>query len=89
LYSLRSFLGLASYYREFIKDFAAIARLLTNILKVENGTVSKHMSRKVAVKFDESQRDAFNRLRNILAFPTIVRLFQFKYTTTHLATLCC
>lgn len=32
LYSLRSFLGLASYYRMFITDFASIAKPWTSIL---------------------------------------------------------
>jgi len=41
LFELRSFLGLASYYRCFIKDFASIARTLMNILKGDSGRVSK------------------------------------------------
>jgi len=35
LFDLRSFLGLSSYYRCFIKNFAVISRPLTNILKGE------------------------------------------------------
>jgi hypothetical protein len=31
--ALRSFLGLASYYYKFIKNFAKIATLLTNLCK--------------------------------------------------------
>ncbi|KAH8340342.1 hypothetical protein KR074_002460 [Drosophila pseudoananassae] len=72
LFSLRSFLGMASYYRIFVKNFASIARPLTAILKGENGTVSKNMSRKVAVKFNETQRNAFDHLRNILASEDVI-----------------
>jgi len=30
---VRSFLGLANYYKRFVKNYAKIARLLTNMLK--------------------------------------------------------
>nr|ABI48306.1 pol protein [Drosophila melanogaster] len=72
VYKVRSFLGLASYYRVFIKDFAAIARPITDILKGENGSVSKHMSKKIPVEFNETQRNAFQRLRNILASEDVI-----------------
>ncbi|XP_074288176.1 putative mitochondrial protein AtMg00860 [Silene latifolia] len=33
---IRSFLGLAGYYRRFVKDFSKIARLLTSLMRKEN-----------------------------------------------------
>jgi len=72
LFSLRFFLGLASYYRSFVKNFASIARPLTHILKGQNGTVSKNMSKKVSITFDETQRNAFDHLRNILASEDVI-----------------
>jgi hypothetical protein len=36
--ALRSFLGLASYYHKFIKNFAKIATPLTNIFKKSSRT---------------------------------------------------
>ena len=32
---VQKFLGLSSYYRQFVKDFAFIARLLHNLVKKE------------------------------------------------------
>jgi len=75
VYSVRSFIGLASYYRVFIKDFAAIARPITDIIKGENGSVSKHMSKKILVEFNETQRNAFERLRNFLSSEDVVLMY--------------
>lgn len=49
LFNVRSFLGLASYYRCFIKDFASKARPLNDILKGENRKVSATHSKKIPV----------------------------------------
>jgi len=46
-------LGLASYYRCFIKDFASIVRPLNDILKGENGKVSASRSKKIPVASDD------------------------------------
>lgn len=67
LFDIRSFLGLASYYRCFVKDFAAIERPLTDILKGENGTVSKYRSKKIPIDLNDNQRHAFEKLRNVLS----------------------
>jgi len=72
LFEGRSFLGLASYYRCFIRDFAAIARPITNILRGENGKVSKHRSRNIKVRFSEVQQRAFQKLRDILSSENVM-----------------
>lgn len=66
LYELRSFYGLASYYRCFIKDFAKIAKPLTNELKGENGKVSASQSKKIKVDLNESQINAFKKIKSLL-----------------------
>lgn len=43
LKELRSFLGLASYYRRFIRDYPKLAKLLTNLLRGENGRLPKNI----------------------------------------------
>jgi len=65
-FNLRSFLGLASYYRCFIKGFTTIARPLTN------GKVGANQSRKIEINLNEAQKEAFDRLKNILASEEIL-----------------
>ena len=67
---VRSFLGLASYYRRFIKDFAKIARPLNDLLKKD-----------VVFQWSESCEQAFTMLKKkltmapILAFPNFEQEF--------------
>lgn len=51
VFGIGSFMSLASYYRAFIKYFAAILTPISEILKWDNGTVSKQKSRNIAVQF--------------------------------------
>jgi len=54
--ALRSFLGLASYYRKFIKNFTKITTPLTNLLKRSCQTY----------EWDEACNEAFETLKGIL-----------------------
>jgi hypothetical protein len=58
---IRSFLGLAGYYRRFILDFSRIAKPMTELLKK-------------GVKFERSQKceDAFHTLRQHLTIAPVL-----------------
>ncbi len=64
----RSFLGLASYYRKFIKNFAKMATPLTNLLKKSAKTY----------KWDGACDNAFETLKNILVKALVLKLFDFN-----------
>ncbi|KAL2235471.1 UNVERIFIED_CONTAM: Transposon Tf2-12 polyprotein [Sesamum indicum] len=53
VHDLRSFLGLANYYRRFVKDYSAIARPLTNLLKM---TETWNWTPQCQVAFDDLKR---------------------------------
>jgi hypothetical protein len=65
--ALRSFLGLASYYRKFIKHFAKIAALLTNLLKKSA----------VTYEWEEACNEAFETLKGILVKASVLKLPDF------------
>ncbi|GBG82650.1 hypothetical protein CBR_g35015 [Chara braunii] len=63
LTQVRAFLGLASYYRRFIKGFAAIARPLTNLLRKEQ-----------PLHWDDECDQAFGALKDALVTaPILIR----------------
>ncbi len=62
--ALRSFLGLASYYRKFIKNFAKIAVPLTNLSKKSN----------VTYDWEEACDEAFDTLKGILVKALVLKL---------------
>jgi hypothetical protein len=65
--ALRSFLGLASYYRKFIKNFAKIATPLTNFLKKFARTY----------EWDGACDEAFETLKGILVEASVLKLLDF------------
>ena len=78
---VRSFLGLANFYRRFIKDYAKVARPLHDLMKKENPFYWK-----------ELQQVAFDTLKlhfttaPILAFPDIDCVFCLESDTSDYAT---
>jgi hypothetical protein len=65
--ALRSFLGLASYYRKFIKNFAKIMAPLTNLLKKSA----------VAYEWEEACDETFETLKGILVKASVLKLPDF------------
>ncbi len=65
--ALRSFLGLASYYRKFIKNFAKIAAPLTNLLKKSA----------ITYEWEETCNEAFETLKGILVKAPVLKLPDF------------
>lgn len=53
---VQTFLGLSGYFRKFILGYGAIARPLSNLLKLNT-----------KFRFDEAERSAFEQLKIILS----------------------
>ena len=64
LKTLRSFLGMASYYRKFIPFFSELAKPLTNLTRADE-----------KFKWDEPQQTAFDKLKEHLTSPPILAFF--------------
>lgn len=62
---VQSFLGLAGYFRKFVKDFATISKPLSDILR-DN----------VKFKFGPEQREAFNKLKQALSRNPVLHIFK-------------
>lgn len=59
---LRSFLGMMSYYRRFVKDFAKIAKPLTNLLRGE-----KNVSSTKKISLSENEIRCFEKMKTLLS----------------------
>lgn len=72
LKDLRSALGMFGYYRRFVKDFAALAKPLTALLRGEDGRVSKNLSKNKRIKLGPEEMTAFNNLKTALTSKEVV-----------------
>lgn len=77
LKQLRSFLGFSGYYRKFIAGYAQIIKPLSIHLG-NHGKVSKKMSSKIKIQFDDAAVDAFNLIKQKLQEQ--IELFQPNYS---------
>ena len=67
VHDIRSFIGLASYYRKFMKGFSQLAKPLTDLTKA-----------KVAWSWGDPQEKSFNALKVAIATAPILRLPDFE-----------
>ena len=67
VHNVCSFLGLASYYRRFVRGFSEMARPLTELTRA-----------RVEWKWSTSQHQAFNRLKLALTTAPVLRLPDFE-----------
>lgn len=86
LKELRSFLGLSSYYRRFIRGYADIAKPLTVLLRGEEGRVSKAASSHTKIDLNDAAKKAFDELKNALISKEVILSYpdfnnEFQLTT--------
>lgn len=62
---LQKFIGLTSYFRKFVRDYASIARPLTNLLRSN-----------INFRFGEIERRAFMRLKALLCEKPVLKLYR-------------
>ena len=68
---IRSFIGLCSYYRKFIKDFSSISAPLTQLTAGEVTSKSK-------VEFDAAAEEAFKKLKQALISAPVLKTPDFE-----------
>jgi len=81
LKELKSFLGMTSYYRKFIYDYAKVSKPLTKFMRGEHAQVKASQSMNFSISLGEEGVKAFDDLKTILAssevlaFPDLNKAF--------------
>lgn len=78
LKELKSFLGLASYYRRFIRDFAKVAKPLTNLTRGVNAQIKANQSRKINISIGKEGLKSFSDLKELLMSSEILTFPDFN-----------
>jgi len=78
LKELKSFLGMTSYYRKFICDYAKVAKPLTNLTRGEHAQVQASQSKNISISLDVEGEKAFDDLKTILASSEVLAFTDFR-----------
>lgn len=70
VHQVRQFLGLTSYFRHFVRNYASIAYPLTRLIK-----------KNTSWKWEENQENAFQKLKSILSTRPVLSLFNHDLPT--------
>lgn len=88
---LKRFLGMTSYYRKFIQDYAKVAKPLTNLTRGLYANIKSSQSSKVPITLDETAMQSFKDLKSILssseilAFPCFTKPFHLTTDASNYA----
>lgn len=88
---LKRFLGMTSYYRKFIQDYAKVAKPLTNLTRGLYANIKSSQSSKVPITLDETAIQSFKDLKSILssseilAFPCFTKPFHLTTDASNYA----
>lgn len=77
LKELKGFLGMTSYYRRFIMDYAKVAKPLTNLTRGENAQIKANQSRRVRIELNEEALNSFKMLKTLLTTAEILAFPEF------------
>ena len=68
--TLRTFLGMCGYLRQFVRNYSIISAPLSNILR--NKSFASKRARKLSIPWGAEEEEAFQALRSALASPTVL-----------------
>lgn len=88
---LKSFFAMTSFYKKFIRDYAKVAKPLTNLTRGESARIKANQSKKVPSDLDDADLQAFDGLKTILpssealAFPDFGKPFHLTTDASNYA----